>query len=282
MLASPLSYSLNSSDIIYSAKHESLRQLYLYDTISELSNTINFPKAAWYEFQFIHNEQFLVHVWQDGIYLYDTVTKKTQAMVAAEKSRFFNFIIEDKKLIFQENRAAVLFDPKTKQKSKLVDQVSEMLIDKQRNSFIVIHDSIDSPLAIYIKNKSVFSHPNVYNINFANQENDLLFIEDHDTTFSVYILSLNDFKIKHHSQYNGTLESLNIVGDLCQISCSENDTFSFFILNTKTFKSTLLLQQNYTFNVYSRLAPDGDTLALLIDDEEDSSIELIDLENSIF
>lgn len=281
MLQNPLSWNPNASEIIYTSASEKKRTIYLYDVYNEVSKPIKFPENEWFEFQFIHDEQFVLHSWKNGIYLHDIPTKKSQRLAAAPLSRFFNFDTDHKKMLFNSEGKAYLYDPKTQKSQMLLENANEVLIDPVHKTFITITDEHEPSLNIYYKNEIIFEQKGAFNIHARNDFSKLIyFSEDSETEKSqCHILDLNELKIIHSEAILGLIQNANLVGGVLHINALRGKNYGLYLFDLSSLRLKALKRIEHDDQIFTALSPDCETIAILRDFETSTKIELFELDN---
>lgn len=283
MLPNPLSWSPNGSEIIYTSASAKGRTIYLYDVYNELSKPIKFPENDWFEFQFIHNEQFILHSWKQGIYLHDIPTKKSQRLADAPLSRFFHFDSSRKKLTYNNEQNAYLYDPKSMKQQLLLEGANELLIDPVHQTFIAVSDAHEPALQIYYKNEIVFEKAGAFNIHATVDFSKLIyFMEDADLErSSLHVFDLNSLEDVHTEQLVGLVQNANLAGGVLHINALRGQTYGLYALNLASLKLQAIERFEHEDQLFTSLSPDRETIAILRDGETSSQIELFELENQL-
>ncbi len=283
MLPNPLSWNPNSKELVYSCVRGKGRIIYLYDVFNEQSQPIKFPENDWFEFQFIHNEQLLIHAWKTAIYLHDIPTKKSQKMVDTPLARSFYFDRTNKKLSFNSEQNTYLFDPKAQKTHLLVQKTNEIIIDPIHQTFITITDGEEQGLKIYYKGDVVFEVEKAFNIFATDQFSHLLyFIEDDEISkTTLYLLDLNSLEITKQVKLNGLVQNANLVNTTLHVNLQRDTNYTLCNIDVASLAINTLQDFDHDDQVFSALSDDENYVAILTDYETTSQIRLIELDNGI-
>lgn len=280
MLAQPLSWDYKNENILYSRISKDLRKVYKYDIYTEMSGPINFYDLSWFEFQRINEEQFIIHAWKKGIYLHDLETKLSQKLVSAEDCRWFYFIQNDKKLIYNDSDTVYMFDPKNKSRTILMKNTAELIIDKVHKTFITVTPGLNPIVDIYYKNEKIVSFQNGFNITVSKDYRYLMYFEEIQETnrTTLHIINLETLKEDYAMEFDGLVQSVNQVENIVHFSLIMDTRYSFYSFDFNNL-STIFHDYRISENqVYSSLSENLKYIALLHDEDGNSFIELIELE----
>lgn len=276
MLANIIAWAPNSETLSYSRIYKNERRIYMYDINDETSYPTRFPSASkWFEVEFIHPEQLLIHDWEKGFFIYDIEEKHTQLILNEDSARSFSFNTEKKELIVSSKNDAYLFSPKTRSKKKLSSNLQEFIIDDVQKTFITIDQSLT--LSIYFKNESIFSHELCCGIYLSEDSTELYYFTDSH----FYVLDLNSLEILLKHDISGSFQCANIAENLFQFTTENNDNYSIYIFNRNTKHVNLVKSISHKNQLFTSISPNEKSIALASDLEHDTIISIIPVEEVI-
>ena len=178
-------------------------------------------------------------------------------------------------MIYCVGESALLFDPRSRTKKVLSNSAREFHVNYTHNTFITI--DTDSKLSIYYKNESVYSHENAFGKYLSSDGSLLVYFQEIDGVVSVCVLDLQTLKHTFLVELKGEIECATLSEDVFHVLAHEDKTYSVLTVNVRTGVVEVLETFNTENAVYSALNPNGTTIAVAMDHENDTEIALIDL-----
>lgn len=278
MLNNIISWSPNGQILAYSSLTGNTRRIYLYDVMDEVSYPSQFQRdSLWYELDFIHSEQFIIHEWKKGFFIYDIVTKQTQFILEEENSNNFSFDKNEKHLLFNSTNKLMIFDAKNRTKKLLMDKCRELLIDKTHQTFITINNS--SELNIYFKNEAIYTKSDAFGIYLTNDHQFLFYFQDSaEGTFTVNKLHLETLEVQFTKEIKGSLQNANLNKDILHINAIKGNQYDLYNLIIDENSLDLIKSIETDNQLFSSVSPTMNTIAIATDLDLDTSLNLLEID----
>lgn len=281
MLPQALSWHPSGDAVVYSSlSGDEHRTAYLYDNRSGVSSKLRLPAHDWFEFQFIHPEQILIHLWKQGIYLYDIVRQKSQKLVDADDSRFFEMNTQTKQMVYHNRDDTYLFNPKRKQSQRLVTDATELIIDPVHHSFIAVNTKPVEVLNIFYKNEVIYTDAGGFNLCVTSDYSTLIYaIEDSELDRTrLRRIDLKTLIAYGDIEFDGVIQTSNHVDGTLHLNVMSGTTYTMINVDIERLVTETVYRVQNDHLVFSQLSPDKQYLGLVTDSETGTRFDRIRLD----
>ena len=277
MLASIIAWNPDSQSIIYSAISGKYRKVYKEDIDDDVRYELKIAENDWFELAFIHEEQCIIHDWQSGLYLYDLVKKKSQLLREAKNCRSFYFDLISKQLFYNDLNDFYQYSHQTKKNLKLMNDVSELIVDPVHRTFITIDSDKNSALNIYYKNESVKEIGNAFLILNDKEFNHCFYCREKEELTEFYKLDLQNLKEEKIFEFDGFYHHGNDLENIAHFTIRNENEYQ--LLNFDKNKLTMNKVKSLTIdeNIFSALSDDEKKIAILLDSEKSTEVKVLNI-----